>query len=344
MPTNLPEARRMDPNDRQSDFAMMIPCSQSAFGEFIASLLGRPQTIEKEFLGGFKLSRPDVENLFYLIKQRVEQQNDAQLIQFTIKLNYDDYSNVELSTFDDFQTYAEIKSRIPHRFQMSWTFLIKFNDRPAPEKQVIELDFNSGKLLTIKPGFSLKIHHTGRSWGVDIESLVGGHISTLKRSEPSPLRKRLGKVAPLIGLFIFTLLMVLLLIGLSIAAKHFADSQLTAFSTNMASVTPPEKMEKAVFYLANSVLSGTLPKYFIAILLYLITMIFLSIVITSAATKSLEVKIRGFLLLNQCAEDEYDEHLAKMSGLKYGWMVGAISSLIVGLASNALFQWLCRFI
>ena len=116
-------------------YTVTLPFPPEAFREFISGLLGQPQTLERRFLGTFELSRPDVETIFHLVDQRVKQQNEASLIQFTIKIIYDDNSSVLLNSIDDFVRYTEVRPVVSVAAHLSWTYLIKFQDRAVPEKQ-----------------------------------------------------------------------------------------------------------------------------------------------------------------------------------------------------------------
>ncbi len=59
--------------------AVILPCEPSQFREFIADLLGQPQTVERALYGRFEVDRANIENLFHLIDQRISSQNDGHL-------------------------------------------------------------------------------------------------------------------------------------------------------------------------------------------------------------------------------------------------------------------------
>jgi hypothetical protein len=81
---------------------MLLPCAPDQFGDFVAGLLGKPQTIERSIKGPFVVTKDDIENLHHLIEQRVSSQNERTLIQFTCRIVYDDDSSVLLNSFPDF--------------------------------------------------------------------------------------------------------------------------------------------------------------------------------------------------------------------------------------------------
>jgi hypothetical protein len=83
---------------------------------------------------------------------------------------------------------------------LSWTYLIKFPLKAFPEKQVIQITFGSGvgrrhfifdeRVRWLEQayedwpggGMNLRIEHTDRTWGTDIESLIRGHLQLLQKT------------------------------------------------------------------------------------------------------------------------------------------------------------------
>src|SRR6266478_5787375 len=95
-----------------SSTSVVLPCSPDQFQNFISGLLGRPQTISRHISGPFELTRADIENVFYLLEQRISSQNEGTLIQFTVRVIYDDGSSVLLNSLADFQAYNEVRPLI----------------------------------------------------------------------------------------------------------------------------------------------------------------------------------------------------------------------------------------
>ncbi len=78
---------RLSTDHGKSDeqYAVMLPCSQSDFASFIANLIGKGQTISARVDGAFSIAKDHLINLHHLIDQRVMQQNEASLLQVTVK-------------------------------------------------------------------------------------------------------------------------------------------------------------------------------------------------------------------------------------------------------------------
>jgi hypothetical protein len=87
---------QLEPPTGSSRGAVVLPCEPDQFRDFIAGLLGRPQTIERALGGSLEVGRSEIESLYHLVEQRVSSQNEATLIQFTVRIVYDDNSSVLL--------------------------------------------------------------------------------------------------------------------------------------------------------------------------------------------------------------------------------------------------------
>lgn len=136
---NLPSSTAASRN-----YGVMLPCSDEDFGDFISSLLGKPQTIEKVIGGTFEIDDRNITNIFHIVDQRISQQNDASLIQFTVTIVYDDDSIHLLNSLEDFQHYSEVKPLVSVAVHLSWSYLVRFNRKNALEKQTIEISVLAG--------------------------------------------------------------------------------------------------------------------------------------------------------------------------------------------------------
>jgi len=84
--------------------AITLPCEQEHFAKFISGLLGKPQTIAKRRAGVFDLGFDDIASFDHLVDQRVKQQNAASLVQFTVKVIYDDGASILHNSLAGFQS------------------------------------------------------------------------------------------------------------------------------------------------------------------------------------------------------------------------------------------------
>lgn len=218
--------------------AVVLPCSTQDFGRFISGLLGKPQTISNMISGPFEITKEDVLNVHALLTQRVAQQNDATLTQFTAKLVFNDDSSVLLNSIADFQSYNEVRPVACLALHLSWVFLVKFNDKKHPEKQQIDLSFLGGNAPPLidedTPVIMLhgsdagyigyRISHTARTWGSDIDSLLSAHLKGVVDEIP-PFRKWLARNDGKIAVLSFCSLFLASIIGTFFAITSFLKEQ-----------------------------------------------------------------------------------------------------------------------
>ena len=186
-----------------------LPFNGDQFKEFVAGLLGKPQSIDGIISGSFEINRDDIMNLFDLINQRVTQQNDATLILFTSRIIFSDNTSVQVNSIDALIAYNEIKPVVSESVHITFQYLIKFQDKNVPEKQEINVSFITSddaakdgivekeydkillsmfrkRLTRRKAGFiQYNIKHTARTWGADIDSLLSNQFRCLIQSESS---------------------------------------------------------------------------------------------------------------------------------------------------------------
>lgn len=197
---------------------LSFPVNEEGFKNFIKSLLGRPQEISRTIVGLFEITRSDIAHIHQAICQRVQQQNKACLIQFSARLMFQDNSSVLLGSFDEFMTYNEIRPVLSTEIHLVWDYLITFQDKTSAEKQEIQISVItaqsdrrpiSKQVLSFdeeKPGFleihpnriEIRILHTARTWGADIEAMLTNLAKgMLKKPDPTKkfLRNHAGKIS-----------------------------------------------------------------------------------------------------------------------------------------------------
>src|SRR5260221_2286987 len=267
--------------------AVMLPCSQEHFRDFISGLLGKPQTLTKLVDGPFDITRPDLENLHHLVTQRVTQQNQGTLVQFTARLVFDDQSTVLVNSFDEFRTYTEIRPVVTTAAYLSWTFLIQFADREFPEKQEIQVSAHTKAGIAfdedlevhrhhhgwhdglVQGFFAIRISHTARTWGADVEAMLSAQLETLRRSVPK-WKRRVRRHSGRLSLAMVVGFVAAAIIGVGISGTRVARSQRAA----LASLTNGDKqggvaVAAKIDYLVDVIASGVWPRqvFFAAIFL-----------------------------------------------------------------------------
>ncbi|HGS4441986.1 TPA: hypothetical protein ACMDNB_003673 [Vibrio cholerae] len=337
---------------KDDKFMIALPCEPENFSKFLGGLLGKPQTIEKAYSGSFSIAHNDIENVYYLVNQRVNQQNDSSLIKFNVQLQFDDNSSVLLDSLEDFKSYTEVKPLVVKQVNLSWSFIVQFKDREHPERQNIELSFRTkmsgniaifssddSPILPLSRVFgsaglmSFRIEHTARSWGADIESLLSSHIKHILLPE-SPFRKFIrnhsGKIAFLLSLSLF----ICSIAACFYSADHISNSNLSNFQPLLgSSVAVQEKVDK----LLELSTSGYWGKFFFSVFIFTIFSLIASVIIGVWAETSADTSKPSYILLTKKSEQFKEEADSKYSMKLYSFILSIVVGIATGIVSNIIF-------
>lgn len=338
-----------------SQYSVVLPCSQEDFGSFVSGLLGKPQTIEKVFVGTFEVSASDIENTFHLVDQRIRQQNEANLVQFTVRVVYDDGSSVLLGGLQDFLRYREVRPIASIAVHLSWVYLIRFQDKKYPEKQQIDMSIvaSHGAPLAVEylyeaapliPLLShlhigdirVRISHTARTWGTDIELLLTGHIKTWLK-EDSKLKQFISRHDEAIGFSVGAVVFSAALLGSFVAMKRFGLAQIAAAQS--IKTTPPslERLAEAMDYLVDTLAGGLWLRFGYDLFVFLFITLLAAILLGGWVGSSADNRPRSFVLLSRKAEEIKGEYLQKR---KRKWLMFAVSvgtSAVSSLVADIIF-------
>ncbi len=337
-------------NSNAKNFSVMLPCEPGQFKEFISGLLGKPQTITQQMRGVFSIAKQDLVNLNHLIWQRVEQQNQGTLIQFTTRIVFDDGSSVLLNSLGDLETYHEIRPVISTQVHLSWVFLLQFKDRAVPEKQVIDVSFTTGggsafsyergeEIIVRGLGFlqtgtaAFRIQHTARTWGFDMQALLNSHLKSILVKE-SPIRAfvrdKSGKISFIAASIFFTLAFITVYKkGLNLLAEqNNAISEFKGVGVDIAS---------KVDYLLTSISSGIWERFLLTSLGYIITALVLSVVLGIFMESRADTTKPSFILLSPKAELNKTSKLNEYDSKWIGLIISIAVGLLTGIAGNYIY-------
>ena len=337
--------------DENRRFEVALPCGEDEFSKFITSLLGKPQTISKAYTGSFEIDHKDIESTFNLVVQRVAQQNHGSLIQFTVKLVFDDNSSVLLNSIDDFNSYSEVRPLDVMQAHLSWSFLVKFQDRDHPEKQEIDCSFvTQGRggisifdaddspiiplAKLIGGGFvSFRISHTARTWGADIESLLSGHIKHILLPEGrirSFVRRHSGKISFGVAVSYF----VSSVVACVYSAGTISKSKIAELSPFLSD---PSRTNEKINLLLELVASGFWGKFFFSVFIFSIFSLFTAIFIGIWCETSADTRRPSYILLTKKSNQFKLEADKKYQFKWFSFLGSIIVGVVTGVLGNILF-------
>lgn len=338
---------------KQDEYAIVLPCDPGDFRDFVSGLLGKPQTIRKSFAGPFDISRDDIENFYHLVLQRVTQQNDATLIQFSVRVVYDDNSSVLLNSIEDFHHYNEIRPIASLAAHASWSFLVTFQDRNVPEKQQIDVSFDCSRTgpfieedmpVVIYSGdrggvISFRIQHTARTWGADIEALLTGHIQTLIH-KPAPLRSWVARHSEGVGLIAGSSFFVAALASSIYSTQRFLHERTAAVKV-LAALDPsnPATTAKKVDHIIDLMASGMWPRFFYFLGFFLLIAFVVAVLLGIWVGNSAGKEPPSFVILSKQAEERKRRLLAKDKNAWLTFLASIVTAIVTGIVGNFLFAY-----
>lgn len=342
------------------NYAVMLPCSSEEFGDFISSLLGKPQTIEKVIRGNFEIDEKNISNIYHLVNQRIAQQNDAQLIQFTVTLAYDDDSTHLLNSFEDFQNFAEVKPLVTVAVHLSWSYLVRFHRKQAVEKQVIEMSITAGSSDLMQTEYSdailimkrrnwlpdssvfFRINHTERTWGVDIESLLTGHIRGWMK-KPDPLRSYITAKADGIGAIFGILFFLGALLGVFLAGNRLVEhhiGKMVKFSGEVSSrITESEKILRKIDFLTDIVITGVWPRFVFNSVSFLCVALLAAIIFAFIVSEKAQNKPPSFVMLSEETKKYRERVLARGKEQWRQFLYSIAIGVATGVVGNLVYSY-----
>jgi len=334
-----------------------LPFNDNQFKEFIKGLLGSPQTIGRFLEGVFEITVEDIASLHKLILQRVMQQNDGILAQFRAKISFSDNSSVELTSIEELITYNEIRPIISRALELSWDFLVRFQDKDYPEKQQIQVSLiasngeiptnNEERFIFIESFHKdrgiiiFRIEHTARTWGFDIASLLSDHLKSLLKPIPKYkkfIKRNRGRISFTFAAFFFAVSIV----GSLLTLQKFAAHQILSVKEliKQLPMVNVQAINTKIDFLNNFIANGVWSQFYLNEVIFILICIFIAIWLGIWIEGSLDHEEPSFLLLTK-KSIEYREIRLRMR--KHNWISFGISitvSVFSGLLANLIFSYL----
>jgi hypothetical protein len=232
--------------------------------------------------------------------------------------------------------------------------LIKFKNKKAPEKQEIDLSFRSNiagvegiildeGMMIRRPtrygpkGIFLRISHTERTWGVDIESLMTNHIKRFITSFENSERfvsRHSGKIGFTAGVLFF----LSAIVGVIYTSSNFIDSYTTRISELSNGVHDKSIiLSSKIDFLINIISTGAWPRFIFSVVVFLVICLIISIFVGGWVGASASSEPESFVLLSKAAEEKRKKIINRMKrDWKLFWL-SVIASIGTGIAANILF-------
>lgn len=180
----------------QQKCKVILPCEPEEFKEFISNLLKSSSVkMSGQKEGYFDIDSQQIENIFFLIDQRVVQQNQGVLVDFSITVFYNNGSSIQHDSLDSFRVFNQTSDCYPEKILLVTNYLITFPKKEVPEKQVISVDIDTKItrfIYKVVGGlYKYKIECTDITWGTDISNLLQKQGEKLMETPRLSLARRI---------------------------------------------------------------------------------------------------------------------------------------------------------
>lgn len=326
-----------------------ITIARRDFADFIKGLLGQPRSVEQEYQLTFKIDHDWISDLDHIIDQRITNQHDASLVDFSCKFFFADGQIYTVTTKDAFRNFGTKSDVLSNGIEIIWTYLVKFPGKTIPEKQEILFSAKTEsarrkdlpKILAFDipfpdPGLlRVKIMYTELTWGQDLLT----HISSKIQRNFKRLSIIQEYVRPLTILFapIVWFLSLVSLFAIPELTRHTAvqhSREQVLLQVNKATEFSDLVLKKLDYLMQEYLVSTSffsLPNMaaFAGIILFNVA-IFLFIIRRS----------RNFVILNEKTKIAYEDY----KGRQRNQFIAALITFTLGVASsiaaNQLGGWL----
>lgn len=343
---------------------LAIPCPPDKFAQFISGLLGKPQEIRRTFTGSFSLRVDDIENFYHLVEQRLQEQNQANLIQFQSVITYTDGSSVKIDSLEDLKSFAELRPLISCGISLTWVYLIKFQNRETEERQQIDIDMRAwhankvrlihqaellypdtfGPNILESTGFiGIRISHTARSWGIDIENMLSSHIENFLTPTEGKVRTLARKRSTLAGLISFFLSMIFFLGAGYHVIETWSRHINASYTASTKDVDSMSSIATKIDFIASPIISGQLATFAVAAVAYIFISLAGAIPIAVWLSGKADRPHPSFILLSRASENKMQAVMEEYNKSWFKFILCFIVNALAGVAGNALFA-LQRFL
>jgi hypothetical protein len=330
--------------------AVLLPCEPDQFTNFIAGLLGQPQTLERTILMVYDLNRDGIINIHHIISQRILQQNDGVIVNITIKILLSDKSSVTFNSLDQFSSYVDVNGLMSVGVELKWTCLIKFRGKNIPERQAIHVGFSTDikkeysesvlsymfKIGGYNSPISIRIEHTDRTWGVDIDNLLRGHLNSIK-VQSGDLYNFMCKYRAIILAAIFLLVSVVIIYHVdrwNISVKNAAWGEQLRVWSSIASNSMELLLSKLDYYIEKDRRSSSDGFSFLYTMMTVLFSGFFWII--SVAYVDATLVRRSHIIITSVDSKSYSLRIKRIEKNFAIYLMACVSAIILSIVANVI--------
>jgi hypothetical protein len=334
------------PENEQTPKSELISLSfeRRQLGEFITNLLGQRRRLSRSFDVLFTLTWTWLYNLDELIVQRVENQNEGSLVDFSFKVFLASGRTTHLTTRADFKSFRDISAFETVGIELVWTFLVKFPSPDVPEKQEIRFSAKTTnldrgmarrKLLSYFDNLTfeseellLEVYYSNITWGEDIMMTVSNHVFAAFKQR----NRFLPKLASLFNKLSSPIFLSLFFLSMMYNSFSTSSKGVSGIAEAVKSIPKDDSSLEAINLKLNALIDDRLHTALGANVFFPVIISGAGVLVIMVCVLLLEYFVsRSFILLNDFSEKRREAYLARRHVLFFvitlAFIVGTASSL-----------------
>lgn len=334
------------PSNPDSESLVVIPCDKQDFAKFMGDLLRSPKKISIFRHIIIDINREDIENIYFMLCQRLKEQHDSVPISFVASFGYEDRSSIKLSSIGEVREYGDVKKSMCSSIRLEWIFLVDIPGAETPQKQRVSLRItvprNSEGAVSLfgiddiddLVGFPfwvvhdrrgevfVEIEHTHRTLGFDLENLLKDQIDSLEiKDDFAKFFRQNGKI-----LFIF------LLTFSFFVALFFAMRALSVYA--FKSYISMESSDQILLFFQSGVLLSTFSFSTFLVFISVVSIFYLSNRLTGIFARARP----SFIRLSVYHEREAEQVLKKFYKRPQRLIFAVLKVISAGVATSIIFE------
>ena len=96
------------------------------FARVILEFLGKKELLTYKSERGFVASHNDLENFYFLLREKISKEQPFNISHFQVDVNYHDGTTRSLSGIDGLSGFAETRDVTPESVVLSWNVIVKY--------------------------------------------------------------------------------------------------------------------------------------------------------------------------------------------------------------------------
>lgn len=327
---------------------VQFPLTQKGFNDFVGKLLGEPQRVQGSLEGAFIVDIGGVEKLYTTILQRINQQNKANLIEFVSKIYFENNTNITLKDIEGLTSYRNLEDLKVVRLDLTWNFLIKFEDKEAPEKQTIRIKFDVKHMIKklmstyyfMDAGILYEISYTARTWGIDIENIIRNAIKSTF-IQKNKLKEVISKIKGPLSLCIPTIIYIVIFGINSVFVNMYLDKSVQNILEQVSKIELGEQFSFVASYIASVPWYQFTTYNNLFLIVMLVVCIIFGVFLDGILDNVLEDK--SYIFLADGDKTAIMQQVNKELGKeKTKYFVTLVANVVCGVLSNFVFQMILK--